>query len=71
MNVAALYVERGGPYLAMGDVDAWDKERDAHAWVAPPWIKFCSSAQRRRTPPAFARWLIDHVATAVPAWRLP
>ncbi len=26
---------------------------------APPWIKFCSAEQRRRTPPAFAEWLVD------------
>ncbi len=26
--------------------------------VTPPHIKFCSSAQRRRTPPAFAEWLV-------------
>ena len=26
--------------------------------VCPPGMKFCSSAQRRRTPPAFAAWLV-------------
>lgn len=26
--------------------------------IAPPGIKFCSSAQRRRTPPPFAEWLV-------------
>jgi hypothetical protein len=35
--------------------------------VAPPEIKFCSAQQRRRTPPAFARWLVDHAASAVPS----
>lgn len=29
--------------------------------VAPPGIKFCSAQQRRRTPPAFAAWLVDLV----------
>lgn len=38
--------------------------RTGSGGVAPDWIKFCSSGQRRRTPPAFARWLVDHAATA-------
>lgn len=38
---------------------------------APPGIKFCSSAQRRRTPLAFARWLIALAATARSARRDP
>lgn len=32
--------------------------------IAPPHIKFCSAQQRRRTPPQFARWLVDIAATA-------
>jgi len=35
MKVAALYVERGGPYFAMPDVDPWDKERDAWLYAGP------------------------------------
>lgn len=27
--------------------------------AVPPGIKVCSAEQRRRTPPAFARWLLD------------
>lgn len=27
--------------------------------ILPPGMKFCSAAQRRRTPLAFAKWLID------------
>lgn len=27
--------------------------------AVPPGIKVCSAQQRRRTPPAFARWLVD------------
>ncbi len=27
--------------------------------AAPPGIKICSAQQRRRTPPAFAAWLVD------------
>jgi len=37
--------------------------------TAPPGIKFCSAQQRRRTPPAFARWLVDLAATSVVARR--
>lgn len=33
--------------------------------IAPPGIKFCSAQQRRRTPPQFARWLVDHAKTAM------
>jgi hypothetical protein len=32
--------------------------------ACPPGIKICSAQQRRRTPPAFARWLVDLAATA-------
>lgn len=35
MKVAALYVERGGPYFTMSDVDPWDRERDARAYDGP------------------------------------
>lgn len=33
--IAALYVERGGPYFGMDDVDPWDKERDARLYAGP------------------------------------
>ena len=33
--VAALYVERGGPYFSMPDVDPWDVERDARLYGGP------------------------------------
>lgn len=46
--IAALYVERGGPYFGRADVDPWDKERDArlyngpHPVVAhPPCARWC------------------------------
>jgi hypothetical protein len=32
--------------------------------VCPPGIKFCSAEQRRRTPPAFAEWLVALARTA-------
>lgn len=33
--IAALYVERGGPYFGRPDVDPWDKERDARDYAGP------------------------------------
>lgn len=33
--IAALYVERGGPYFDRADVDPWDKERDATKYDGP------------------------------------
>ena len=69
--IAALYIDPRGPYPKMAEVDCWDETRDArlydgpHAIVAhppctnvPPGIKVCSAQQRRRTPPAFAEWLV-------------
>lgn len=35
MTVAALYVERGGPYFTMPDVDPWDVDRDARTYAGP------------------------------------
>jgi hypothetical protein len=32
--------------------------------IVPPGIKVCSPRQRRRTPPAFARWLVELAASA-------
>ena len=34
--------------------------------VLPPGMKFCSAQQRRRTPVAFAEWLLELAATARP-----
>ena len=49
--IAALFVERGGAYYGLEDVDPWDKERDArlyngpHAVVAhPPCARWCRLA---------------------------
>jgi len=33
--IAALYVERGGPYFSMPGVDPWDVERDARKYEGP------------------------------------
>lgn len=34
-------------------------ERKGCGGVVPPGIKVCSAQQRRRTPPAFAEWLVE------------
>lgn len=33
--IAALYVERGGCYYGLPDVDPWDRERDARLYAGP------------------------------------
>jgi hypothetical protein len=33
--IAALYVERGGVYFGLPDVDPWDAERDARLYAGP------------------------------------
>lgn len=35
MTVAALYVQRGGVYWDLPDVDTWDAERDARLYAGP------------------------------------
>ncbi len=35
MRVAALYVQRGGVYWDLPDVDPWDEERDARRYAGP------------------------------------
>lgn len=51
MTVAALYVQRGGVYFGLPDVDPWDEQRDArlydgpHPVVAhPPCSRWCRLA---------------------------
>lgn len=51
MTVAALFVESGGVYFGLPDVDTWDEQRDArnyagpHAVVAhPPCSRWCRLA---------------------------
>lgn len=34
-TVAALYVEKGGCYFGLPDVDPWDEERDARLYAGP------------------------------------
>lgn len=35
VTVAALYVQRGGVYYGLPDVDPWDEERDARLYAGP------------------------------------
>jgi hypothetical protein len=35
VKVAALYVEKGGVYYGLPDVDPWDEERDARLYAGP------------------------------------
>lgn len=39
--------------------------------VVPPGIKICSAQQRRRTPPAFAEWLVSIARACRPAGEPP
>lgn len=65
-----VYVVGGtiGPYPASREPTHWisggrgraGKKR--HTTPVPPGIKVCSAQQRRRTPPAFAVWLLDMAA---------
>jgi hypothetical protein len=41
-----------------------DRSEAKHRGVCPPGIKMCSAEQRRRTPRAFAVWLLDVAARA-------
>jgi hypothetical protein len=50
-EVAALYVETGGPYFGLPDVDPWDEQRDARLYAGPwpvvahpPCARWCQLA---------------------------
>lgn len=45
------------------------RSRKGRGGVVPPGIKVCSAQQRRRTPRAFAEWLVDLARYAEPATR--
>jgi hypothetical protein len=63
--------------VGVRDVGAYPPPREPTHWVsggrrharkgsggfAPPGIKICSAQQRRRTPPAFAEWLVSLART--------
>lgn len=40
--------------------------RKGQGGLVPPGIKVCSAQQRRRTPPAFAQWLVELASRATP-----
>jgi hypothetical protein len=51
IQVAALYVEKGGVYCGLPDVDPWDEERDARLYAGPwpvvahpPCARWCQLA---------------------------
>lgn len=51
MTVAALYVQNGGCYYGLPDVDPWDEERDARTYAGPhpvvahpPCARWCQLA---------------------------
>lgn len=46
----------------------WTKRERSKGGIAPPGIKFCSAQQRRRTPLAFAEWLVSIARTATDQW---
>ena len=45
-TVAALYVEKGGCYYGLPDVEPWDKERDARKYAGPWPVVSHSPCQR-------------------------
>lgn len=45
---------------------AYPKHYKSRGCAVPEGIKVCSAQQRRRTPPAFAEWLLDLAAQARP-----
>lgn len=62
--IAALFVEAGGPYYGLPDVDPWDKERDARLYRGPWPVVAHPPCERwgrywRGSPYAIARGLND------------
>lgn len=60
--IAALYVQRGGAYWGLPNVDAWDKARDARLYDGPWPVVAHPPCQRWGSMAAvnFARWGGDH-----------
>jgi len=60
--IAALYVEKGGSYYGLPDVDLWDQERDARRYDGP-WPVVAHPPCQRWGAMAhvnFARWGGEH-----------
>ncbi len=60
--IAALYVETGGVYYGLEDVDPWDEERDARLYAGPwpvvahpPCASWCALAGMRETRYGYKR----------------
>lgn len=61
--VAALYVEKGGAYFGLEDVDPWDEERDARLYAGPwpvvahppcaAWSRYAEAREACWGKPAF------------------
>lgn len=61
-TVAALYVETGGCYFGLPDVDPWDEARDARLYAGPHPVVAHPPCQRWGAMAAvnFARWGGEH-----------
>jgi hypothetical protein len=67
-DVVATVRTGGTPtHWVSGGRNQMRKNGRAGGGVVPHGIKVCSAQQRRRTPPAFAQWLVELAATAKPA----
>jgi hypothetical protein len=53
VTVAALYVETGGVYYGLPDVDPWDEERDARLYAGPWPVVAHPPCQRWSVPLAY------------------
>lgn len=60
--IAALYVETGGSYFNLKDVDPWDEARDARKYTGPHPVVAHPPCQRWGAMAAvnYARWGGDH-----------
>ena len=70
--IAALFVEAGGVYTGLPDVDAWTVDRDARLWrslVAE--IAWNSRADAAVRIPRSHRPRLSHSATCCSTWHAP
>jgi len=65
-NVGTLPARREPTHWCSGfrsSTHATPKRYKSNGCAVPPGIKVCSAQQRRRTPPAFAEWLVELAAS--------